>query len=238
MICVVPFLLLLIAAGGFLLSDEMVIRQVLARLAEVLPVYQREMREILTGVVRARGVSGLLGTVILLLFATQVFAATRLVLNRILGTRGRSLFRGVVFDLGMIVALTLLFFLTIGVTATFAWLRRLVGRGVASGVLFAWAGLVLGVGLDTALFAVVYGFVPVRRVPWPSVITASLTAGILWELAKQLFRMYIEGIGVYSAVYGSLGVTVALIMWVYYSALVFVIGAALIRVLEDRRAVV
>lgn len=238
MICVVPFLLLLIAAGGFLLSDEMVIRQVLARLAEVLPVYQREMREILTGVVEARGVSGLLGTVILLLFATQVFAATRLVLNRILGTRGRSLFHGVVFDLGMIVALTLLFFLTIGVTATFAWLRRLVGRGAVSGVLFEWAGLVLGVGLDTALFAVVYGFVPVRRVSWPSAITASLTAGILWELAKQLFRLYIEGMGVYSAVYGSLGVTVALIMWVYYSALVFVIGAALIRVLEDRRAVV
>jgi membrane protein len=235
-ICVVPFLLLLIAAGGFLLSDEMVIGPILRRLSESLPVHQREIREILTGVVAARGVSGLVGTVILLLFATQVFAATRLVLNRMLGLRGRSLVHGVAFDLAMIVALTVLFFLTIGVTATFAWLRRLAGRGYAIALLFEWAGVFLGIGLDTLLFAVVYAFVPARRMAWPSVLTASVTAGVLWQVAKQLFRLYIEDIDVYSAVYGSLGVTVALIMWVYYSALVFVVGAALIRVLEERRS--
>jgi uncharacterized BrkB/YihY/UPF0761 family membrane protein len=37
--------------------------------------------------------------------------------------------------------------------------------------------------------------------------------------------------------YGSLGVTIGLIMWVYYSAIVFVLGAAVIRVLEVRREV-
>jgi membrane protein len=236
-ICIVPFILLMIAAGGFLLSNEVVIRQVVARLGEILPVYRSEMEEILTEIVKARGVSGLLGTAILLLFATQVFAATRLVLNRLLGTRGRSLIHGVLFDLGMIVVLTILFFLTVGATATFAWFQRLAGGGTAK-FLFEWAGLVLGIGLNTVLFGVVYGFVPVRRVAWPTVVAAGGTAGILWEVAKQLFRLYIERIGVYSAVYGSLGVTIALIMWVYYSALVFVIGTALVRVLEDRRAAV
>jgi membrane protein len=234
---VVPFLLLLIAAGGFLLSDDLVTRQVLRRLSEILPVHQREIREILAGIAAARGVSGLVGTVVLLLFATQVFAATRLVLNRMLGLRGRSLIHGVLFDLGMIVTLTVLFFLTIGITATFAWLRRLAGPGHALGVLFEWVGVLLGTGFDTLLFAVVYAFVPARRMAWPIVLAAAVTAGVLWQVAKQLFRLYIEGIGVYSAVYGSLGVSIALAMWVYYSALVFVVGAALIRVLDDRRRV-
>jgi membrane protein len=233
---VVPFLLLLIAAGGFLLSDEVVVGQVLRRMSESLPVHQREIREILRGVVAARRVSGLVGTAVLLLFATQVFAATRLVLNRMLGLRGNGLLHGVVFDLAMVVALTALFFVTMGATATFAWLRRLAGRGHALGFVFEWAGVFLGIGLDTLLFAVVYAFVPARRLAWPSVLAASVTAGVLWQVAKQLFRLYIEGIGVYSAVYGSLGVTVALIMWIYYSALVFVAGAALVRVLEERRA--
>jgi len=235
-ICIVPFLLLAIAGGGFLLSDEMAVREVLDRLATVLPVYQREMEQILRGIVAGRGVSGLLGTAMLLLFATQVFAATRLVLNRVFGLRGRGFVRGALFDLGMVPLLTVVFFATIGVTAAFAWMRRMLAiHAWGSGVLLEWAGLLLGVGLDTVLFLLVYRVVPVRRFSWPSILKGSVAAGVLWELAKQIFRLYIERVGVYSAVYGSLGVLVALIMWVYYSTVVFVLGAELVRALEERR---
>lgn len=233
--CVVPFVLLAIAGGGFLLSDETVVREVLDRLGKILPVYQREVEQILRGVVDTRGVSSFLGTLTLLLFATQVFAATRLVLNRIFGTGGRGFFRGMFFDLGMILLLTLVFFATIGVTAAFAWMGALLATHRMSRLLFGWTGLLLGVALDTVLFLLVYRLVPVRRLSWPSVLRGSLAAGVLWELAKQVFRLYIERVGVYSAIYGSLGVLVALIMWVYYSTIVFVLGAELVRALEERR---
>jgi len=98
-----------------------------------------------------------------------------------------------------------------------------------------WTGLLLTILVDTALFVVVYRFVPNRRIRWASVLVGGLASAVLWEAAKQAFRWYIEGIGVYSAVYGSLGVTIALMMWVYYSATVFIIGAALIRGLEEHR---
>ena len=87
-----------------------------------------------------------------------------------------------------------------------------------------------------ALFAMIYRFVPNRRIRWSSVLMGGLATAVLWECAKQAFRWYIEGVGVYSAVYGSLGVTIALMMWVYYSATVFIIGAALIRGLEEHRS--
>jgi len=238
-ICIVPFLLLLVAGGGFLLSDQMVVREVLDRLSRILPVYQSEMERILTGVVEARGVSTLVGTAILLLFAIQLFAATRLVLNRILDTKGRGFFPGVLFDVAMIVVLTLLFFVSMAITAAFAWMRDLFmvpQRGVLAVVLLEWAGLLLAVTLDTALFFVLYRFVPNARLPWSSVIIGSTATAVLWELAKQLFRLYIEQVGVYTIVYGSLGVAIALVMWVYYSAIVFVLGAALIRALEERRS--
>jgi membrane protein len=234
-ICVVPFMLLAIAGGGVLLSNQMVEQEVLGRLGRILPVYQREVQQILRSIVETRGVSGLVGTLTLLLFATQVFAATRLVLNRVFGIRGRGFLHGMLFDLGMTVLLTLVFFATIGVTAAFAWMRGMLTSGWVSIVLLEWAGLLLGVGLDTVLFLLVYRLVPVRRIAWPSVLGGSLAAGILWQLAKQLFRLYIERVGVYSAVYGPLGVLVALIMWVYYSAVVFVLGAELVRALEERR---
>src|SRR5581483_6824708 len=75
-ICIVPFVLLLVAGGAFLVSDDMVLREVLDRLAGLLPVYQSEMEAMLRGVIRARGVSSVVGTLILVVFASQLFAAT------------------------------------------------------------------------------------------------------------------------------------------------------------------
>jgi membrane protein len=238
-ICVVPFALLLIAGGGFLLADEHVVQGVVNQLTEILPVYRPDVEQLLTGVASTRSISGFLGTAILLLFATQLFAATRFVLNRIFGVRGRGFWRGIGFDLMMILVLTVLFFVTMALTAAVAWMKNLVDvfqRGLIFSFLFEWTGLFLAVVFDTLLFMLLYRFVPTQRVRWSSVLSGSVTTALLWELAKQLFRLYIEEINVYGTMYGSLGVTIGLIMWIYYSAVVFVLGATLIRVLEERRA--
>jgi membrane protein len=235
-VCILPFVLLVVAGGAFLVSDEMVLREVLDRLGALLPVYHSEMESMLRGVISARGVSSVVGTLILLLFASQLFAATRLVLNRMFQRRGRSLIHGMLYDLWMILVLAALFLGTMGVSAVFTWLRglSLLGDGNAASTVFHWAGLLLILLFDVALFAVVYRYVPTRRVGWGSVLAGSLATALLWEVAKELFRLYIEEVGVYSAVYGSLGVTIAVMMWIYYTAIVFVLGAALIRVLEER----
>jgi membrane protein len=237
-VCIVPFVLLVVAGGAFLVSDEMVLRQVMDRLGALLPVYHSEMESMLRGVVSARGVSSVVGTLILFLFASQLFAATRLVLNRIFQRKGRSLIHGLLYDLWMILVLATLFLVTIGISAGFTWVRglSLLGSGSGASAVFHWAGLLLILLFDVALFAVVYRYVPTRRVEWGSVLAGSLATALLWEVAKELFRLYIEDVGVYSAVYGSLGVTIAVMMWIYYTAIVFVLGAVLIRVLEERAA--
>jgi membrane protein len=238
-ICIVPFMLLVIAGSAFLISDDMVLREVVDRLGSLLPVYQAEMEAALRAVIDARGVSSLVGTLILVFFASQLFAATRLVLNHVFQHKGRGLIHGMLFDVGMILFLTVGFLVSIGVTAAFAWVRGLallVGRGPLVPMALHWLGLTLTVLLDTALFVMIFRFVPNRRIRWGSVLIGGLATAVLWELAKQAFRWYIERAGVYSAVYGSLGVTIALMMWVYYSATVFILGAALIRGLEEHRS--
>jgi membrane protein len=144
----------------------------------------------------------------------------------------------VLFDLLMILVLTVLFFVTLALTAAVASMKNLLDvfqRGLVFTSLFEWTGLFLALVFDTLLFVLLYRFVPIQRVPWSSVLVGSVTTALLWELAKQLFRLYIEEINVYGTMYGSLGVTIGLIMWVYYSTVVFVLGATLIRVLEERR---
>jgi membrane protein len=238
-ICIVPFLLLVVAGSAFLISDDMVLREVVDRLGSLLPVYQAEMEAALRAVIDARGVTSLVGTLILVFFASQLFAATRLVLNRVFQHKGRGLIHGMLFDMGMILSLTVGFLVSIGVSGAFAWVRGLAllaGRGPLVPVALHWLGLMLTVLLDTVLFVMIFRFVPNRRIRWGSVLIGGLATAVLWELAKQAFRWYIERAGVYSAVYGSLGVTIALMMWVYYSATVFILGAALIRGLEEHRS--
>jgi membrane protein len=239
-VCIVPFLLLVVVGGGFLLSNDTVLRGVQERLALILPVYQSQIEAMLGAIIQNRGVSSVVGTVILVFFASQLFAGTRLVLNRILHAKGHGFVHGTLYDLGMIVLLTVLFFVAIGVTAAFGWVQGVVMLAepkswVATG--FRWAGVGLALGLNTVLFLALYRLVPNTRVLWSSAAVGSMWAAALWEVAKEIFRWYIEGIGLYSAVYGSLGVTIALMMWVYYSALVFVLGACLVRALEDVRLV-
>jgi len=238
-ICVVPLAFLLVAAAGFLLTDERAVEDVVAQLTEHLPVYRVELEEVLLQVVRARRVTGLLGTGIFLLFASQLFAALRLVLNRILGIpKGRGFLHGVAFDLWMLLLITLLFFLSMAVTAVFAWMKAFLlflRQAETLGAVLEWAELGLVVVLDTPMFCLLYRYVPARRPPWRFVLISGFLTAVLWELAKQLFRWYILSLGVYSEIYGSLGVLVALFMWIYYSAVVFVLGAALIRALEAAR---
>jgi hypothetical protein len=222
-----------VTSGPFWISNDMVLRGVLDRLGTVLPVYQGEMEVALRAVVAARGVSSLVGTLILLFFTSQLFAATRLVLNRVFQHKGRGFIHGILFDLGMIL------FLSVVPHEHRRYRRLRVTAGRASG-----RGFVLSVASMGGLMRrsprhrAVRGDLPVRaepRVRWSACWWADLRPRPLGKRQTGLPLVH-PGRQVYSAVYGSLGVTIALMMWVYYSAIVFIIGAALIRGLEEHRS--
>ena len=61
--------------------------------------------------------------------------------------------------------------------------------------------------------------------PVKAALSGAVLASVLWEAAKQLFRWYILSMGVYDRIYGPLGALVALGMFIYYSGIVFVLGA-------------
>lgn len=236
LICLVPLLFLVVSLTGFILSSEIATRQIMDQLSQMVPVYQREVTQTLRRIVATRRLSGLLGTLILILFSTQLFAALRLVLNRILGVRGRSFWRGMLFDIGMIFVIGILFLATIAATAVFVWFKTFVFTPAGVPVYWMeWMGVGLGLGFSTAMYFVIYRFFPHRPVFWGAALAGALLASVLWEVAKHLLRLYIAEFGLYDQIYGPLGVLVAFFMFVYYSAVVFLLGAELVAALERRR---
>jgi membrane protein len=79
-----------------------------------------------------------------------------------------------------------------------------------------------------------YRYLPQRRPAWRHAIVGALVLAFLWELAKHLFTNYLQSMSVYSRMYGSLLVVVLFLLWVYYSALLFLFGATIVHRLELR----
>ena len=76
--------------------------------------------------------------------------------------------------------------------------------------------------------AVIYRFAPARHSPrWAWVTPGSLTAGLLWVIGSVLFAVYVNNFGSYNDTYGSIGAVVVLMLWLYLTAFVVLLGAEL-----------
>lgn len=235
--CLVPILFFIVALAGFVLTRKAASEVVLNQLAELIPVYKGELHEALGQIIRRRNLSGLLGTAVLLLFASQLFASLRLVLNDIFGfSRGPGLLREIGKDLLLLFAMGVLFLGSILIFDLFAWIRLLLltPRQMPAEWIRSLS-LALAVSFSTGLFFVMYRYFPHQRVQAGAAFAGALLASLLWEVAKQAFRWYILRVGVYDTIYGPLGALVGLGMFAYYSGIVFILGAEFTAVLMTGR---
>jgi membrane protein len=233
----IPLVLLGVSFVGFVLSSEQAAREVVGQLTANFPVYRGEITSALLRIVQTRRSSGLIGLVVLVLVSTPLFGAVRLVMHRLLGIRsGRGFVHSLLRDAGMVLMLCVLLFAATVVTWVVTWFQEIV-QAAATGPLpwMHWVPLVFSIVLSAVMFYLGYRYVPYRRVRVVPALAGGLLASLLWEVAKQLFRLYIRRVGLYDQIYGPLGVLVAVVMFVYYSAIVFVFGAAYVASLDARR---
>ena len=98
-----------------------------------------------------------------------------------------------------------------------------VGRVTASIVRWPILGTVMLLGLAT-----IYRFAPSRANPkWEWVSPGSIAAAVLWVAGSVLFAVYVNNFGNYNDTYGSIGAVVVLMLWLYLTAFVVLLGAEL-----------
>ncbi len=79
--------------------------------------------------------------------------------------------------------------------------------------------------LETIFFALSYKYMSHMYLPFRKALTGGFIATLLWEILKHIFGLYIVSIKLYSLVYGSIGSLILLILWIYYSILIYLFGA-------------
>ena len=166
--------------------------------------------------------------------ASGVFGEMQAALNTIWKTRSREttlsrLIRARVTSLGLVAALGFLLVVSLvvsaGLTAFANYLDRLpVGAFILSGVNFTVSWL-----LFTLLFGAIYKVLPDRTLHWKDVVVGALMTSLLFNIGKALIGWYIGSSAVASS-YGAAGGLIVLLLWVYYSAQIFLFGAEFTKI--------
>jgi membrane protein len=236
-----PLLLLLTSALGFLSGMGGEYARFSSQILGLLPFSSEYLKGSLEKILRARRSLGFFGTLLLLWSASAAFDILQQILNRIhRAPKMRPLWRRRL--LGILLALILVLFIPLSVG--FASLRPIVARGLNHNTLVpsGWESAVMtfssvgmGVLFNFILFLTLYLFGPSVRRRISQIWVGALVGAVLWEATKHIFASYVASFSTYKLLYGSIGSVIALLLWLYFSGMLFALGAEVNSVLGMRR---
>jgi membrane protein len=186
------------------------------------------------------GIAGITSVITLLVGASGVLFELRKALDAIHRSEspgGLSWFvRGRLWSFALILAVGFLLLVSLLASAIFSAMSEwLTAYFPILGFLAKWMNALLSLVLLTALFALLLRWLPTQRQTWRSVWPGALLAAVLLSVGKHLLGIYL-GRAAFSDSFGAAGSLVVLVMWIYYSVQVFLLGAAFNEVRLAERA--
>jgi membrane protein len=239
MLALFPGIAALIAIWG-IAADPVVVQTQVAELSGLVPddafdLIDTQLRTLVTAQTGTLGWTTAISTTLSIFWANNGVMALVRGLNAVY----REDHRGTIarYVSALMVTLVLIAMAIVALAAVVV--APLVLRILPVGPLEAWgieaARWVIAGGALVFGLGVIYRYGPNRRaarVPWIS--AGTVVAIVIWGLGSYAFGLYLSNFGRYNEIYGSIGAVVALLMWLYLSAYVILLGAALNAELELR----
>ncbi|MEW5796703.1 MAG: YihY/virulence factor BrkB family protein [Candidatus Zixiibacteriota bacterium] len=246
-VCTVPLLLAVSAVLSGFFDSPSVVREIHYLVERLVPypeyaaAVKQFIGERLERMADVKQVVGVVGLVGLLFAASGLFSSLRTILKAVFrNVRGSSVVVGKLWDLALIVIILSFFVLLIvalpaleaatELSERVEWLGKLP-ESAASGIGMWLVSLVT----LTVAFSAIYWLVPVRKPAVRTVLVAALCASLLWLLAKELFGYYITHLATMKQFYGVYTFLVVAAFWIYYSALVLIVGAEIGQLSSERK---
>jgi membrane protein len=233
-----PILVLVIAVAGFFYGAEAAQGQLMGQLRGLLgDKGAQTVQLVLAGASnKDSGARATLVATLLLLFgATSVFAELKDSLDEIWGVpppAGASwwdVVRTRLLSFGLILVLAFLLMVSLVVSAALAVVEKYVGGLWQDGTMvLGWIASLISFCVIAVLFGVIYKLLPRIRLAWRDVVVGAVGTAALFELGKYVIGLYIGRSGVADS-FGAAGSTIAILLWVYYSAQIFFLGAEFAR---------
>ncbi len=232
----IPFLVLLVAVVGTLVQHQITVQQM--DLPELLRRFMpaasgsgddaiRDVERVLEQVVASRGRLTLFGVPLFLYFSTRLFGGLRAALNEVFDTEERRPWPlAKLIDLALVLLTGTLLLLSALLPALEARTLGQMGDGFVVEWLYRLSLEIVAFGFSTLLFLVVFKVLPSRRIAWRTAIVAAVFCALAFELAKRLYALYVAHFVTLDrlATNANVGAFFLLILWIYYTNCVFLIG--------------
>jgi membrane protein len=221
-----PLLLGLIAVFGFFLPSVNLQDELLKFVGNNIPGATNIVKENIAGIIKLRGVMSILGVVILIWGASALFSAISLAINRAWDiNKYRHFFIRKASELGMVFGTGILFLLSLGASAIVTLMQGVLNLPVTDMATVYVIGRLIAFLLMFAVFLLLYKLVPNTKTNWRHIWQGALLAAALFELARTLFIFYLENFADYQLIYGSITSIIVLLVWIYYSSFIMILGA-------------
>ncbi len=232
-----PILLLAVAVAGFFFGQGSARGEIHQQISAMIgPQAAAEVQMIL--IHAHRPTAGVIATVIsvvtLLLSADTALVELKSGLDEIWSVsaesrrwyweylRTRLLSMALILALGALLLASLLFSAALGALET-------LSRGIfIAGMVLRWTNSLVSFGLAVLLFATVYKVLPAVKLGWKDVAAGALITAVLFTAGKYAIGVYL-GSSTVASTYGAAGSVIVVLLWVYYSAQVLLLGAELTR---------
>ena len=232
-----PILILAIAGAGYFFGAEAAQGEIIAQVEGLVGRNGAQaIQALLAGAQDpASGLAAtMVASVLLLVGATSVFVELKGSLDEIWGVEPPKGLAIIVFlrtqlhSFGLVLVLAFLLLVSLLLSTALAVLERYAGGIWSTYHILATFSSVIAFGVIACLFAVIYKVLPDAPLSWRDVwIGAVFTAG-LFSLGKYAIGLYLGNSAVASS-FGAAGSLIALLLWVYYSAQIFFLGAEFTR---------
>jgi membrane protein len=230
---IAPLLVIVLTTVGWIVGTTAAFSQIGAQLDSL---FGASTAKILLGAIKSsHQAQGMVATVVsivtLLIGATTVLSALKTLLEQIwksetlapVGLRGwiRTRF----LSLGFILTLGFLLLVSLTVSTGLSTIQKHIGarHPVAVGMLGA-TDLVLSIALVALLFAAIFRYLPARRLPWKTVVIGGMLTSVLFDVGRWAVSLYLAHSTQPSA-FGAAASFATLLLWLYYTSLIFLFGA-------------
>jgi membrane protein len=236
---IAPLLLIVISTAGLVFGEQAVRGEIFDQLRGLMgDEGAKAVQSLLESVSQPEeSIAGtIIGTVLLLVGATTVFGELQDAFDRIWRAPAKEeagwwkVLRGRLLSFGMILGIGFLLIVSLVFSAALAALGKWWGpyfpglEALATAVNF-----IFSFALMTAMFAMLYKFMPRVKIAWKDVWAGATVTALLFAVGKLLIGLYI-GKSAISSGFGAAGSLVIVLVWVYYSAQIFLLGAEFTRI--------
>jgi membrane protein len=230
---IAPLLVILLAVSGWIVGVEAAYGHLSVQLTAL---FGKSTADVLLQAMRSsQSTDGHVATIVsaatLLLGATTVFAALEAALEQIWGARElvpkgvRGWIRTRILSFGLILAVGFLLLVSLSLSTALTALREAIGRRFTGFVVLAGVlDFAISTSLVAGLIALIYRYMPARRMAWRPILWGALVTALLFHLGRWGIAWYL-GRSTQPSAFGAAASFAAMLLWLYYSAQIFLLGA-------------